>query len=406
MRGGADILKRGLVVIETHPIQYHAPVYRNVQQRFGIPVTVIYGSDFSVVGYWDPEFQAQFAWDTDLLSGYEPKFLSRVSEAGARSVEKVSARGLGEVLRQTEPRAVLLMGYSPRFHQRAFYETWERGYPILFRGETADHTRDRGPFRSWVRDRILCRLYRRCARLLYVGQSSYQHFRRLGCPEEKLIFSPYCVDTASFECDEAARARLRPSIRQKLELTENHKVLLFSGKLSWRKGVDLILPAVRKMPLSVQKEIVVLFMGDGELKETLENQEGTPTPLPVRFLGFQNQSTLSSYYHAADLLILPSRHSETWGLVVNEALHHGVPCVVSEGVGCAPDLVEPGRTGEICFIGEVQSLATTLERALKLIGRREIRESCRQKVSGYTVEKAADGIARGYQSLWEESAGK
>lgn len=390
-----------LVVIETHPVQYHAPVYRVLQQRFGIPVTVIYGSDFSVVGYWDPEFRAKFAWDTDLLSGYTPKFLSRVSEAGARSVEGISARGLGEVLRQAEPRAVLLVGYSPGFHQRAFYEAWKGGYPILFRGETADHTRGRDPFRSWVRDSILSWLYRRCMRLLYVGQCSYQHFRRLGCPEKKLIFSPYCVDTASFECDETARARLRPKIRQKLELTENHKVLLFSGKLSWRKGVDLILPAVRKLPPSVREEIVVLFMGDGELKETLENQANAPTPLPVHFIGFQNQSALSPYYHAADLLILPSRHSETWGLVVNEALHHGLPCVVSERVGCAPDLVEPGRTGEICSIGEIQSLATTLERALKLIGGQEIRESCRQKIKGYTVEKAAEGIARGYESLRE-----
>ena len=45
-----------LAVIETHPIQYHAPVYRAVQSEFGISVTAIYGSDFSVVGYRDQEF--------------------------------------------------------------------------------------------------------------------------------------------------------------------------------------------------------------------------------------------------------------------------------------------------------------------------------------------------------------
>ena len=42
------------------------------------------------------------------------------------------------------------------------------------------------------------------------------------------------------------------------------------------------------------------------------------------FLGFRNQRELSPYFHAADLFsYLPSLWGETWGLVVNEALHHG-----------------------------------------------------------------------------------
>src|SRR2546425_4757453 len=67
-----------LVVIETHPVQYRTPVYRTLQQRYGVPVTVIYGSDFSVAGYHDCEFGNTFAWDGDLLSGYRSVFLSRV----------------------------------------------------------------------------------------------------------------------------------------------------------------------------------------------------------------------------------------------------------------------------------------------------------------------------------------
>ena len=71
-----------LVVVETHPVQYHAPVYRELG-RLGVPVTAIYGSDFSVAGYTDPEFQTHFAWDTDLLSGYRSVFVSRVAAGGA-----------------------------------------------------------------------------------------------------------------------------------------------------------------------------------------------------------------------------------------------------------------------------------------------------------------------------------
>lgn len=388
-----------LAVLETHPVQYHAPVYRMLEARFGIPVTAIYGSDFSVAGYRDREFGATFAWDTDLLGGYRSVFLSRAGNGGARSPEHVGTRGMRAALAQAAPTAVLLTGYSPRFHRVAFHHAWRVGLPILFRGETTDHARRRSPARAWVRDRALRWLYRRCARLLYVGRRSYQHFSRLGCPDERLVFSPYCVDASGFECDEAARARLRPGARQGLSAAHRDIVLLVSGKLVERKAPELLLRAAGGLPAAIRERLGVAFLGDGPLRVPLEALAARLGPMRVRFLGFQNQTALSRYYHAADLLVLPSVHSETWGLVVNEALHHGVPCVVSEAVGCAPDLVEPGITGDIFETGSVQGLASALQRAFPLVGRRDVREACRRKVEEYTVERAAHGIAQAYDAV-------
>jgi len=392
-------MKGSLVVIQTHPIQYHVPVYRTLQAQWDIPVTAIYGSDFSVVGYRDKEFGVSFAWDVDLLSGYTAVFLSRVETEGARSVEDVSSRGLRRALREISPRAALIVGYSPRFYWEAFSEAWRIKIPVLFRGETTDHAKHPGLLRAWFRDPILRWIYKRCDRLLYVGQRSYRHFKRLGVSDQKLISSPYCVDTVPFEPSETNRTRLRQTIRQMFRLTKDQKVLLFSGKLSRRKGVELILPAIRALPDNVREQIVLFFIGDGALRQTLRKQAEGPPSVSVHFLGFQNQKVLSPYYHAADLLLLPSLHSETWGLVVNEAFHHGLPCVVSEEVGCALDLVEPGITGEICRAGQVLALSLAIERAMGLIGRSEIRERCRRKVSGYTVEKAAEGIAQAYWAV-------
>jgi glycosyltransferase involved in cell wall biosynthesis len=129
-----------------------------------------------------------------------------------------------------------------------------------------------------------------------------------------------------------------------------------------------------------------------ELKEKAKSL-GIPDPV---FVGFQNQTQLSRFYHAADLLVLPSRHSETWGLVVNEALHHGVPCVVSSAAGCAIDLVKPGETGEVFEAGSSTALSAALERARPLIGQLGVREACRAHVSNYSVEAAATGIAAAF----------
>src|SRR6476646_11232472 len=107
---------QGLVVIETHPVQYRAPVYRAVQQMYGIPVDVVYASDFSVAGYHDLEFGTSFAWDVNLVTENEVTFLSRVAEGGARSVDEISSRGLGAALDRLNGKAVLLTGYQPAFH--------------------------------------------------------------------------------------------------------------------------------------------------------------------------------------------------------------------------------------------------------------------------------------------------
>lgn len=67
-------------------------------------------------------------------------------------------------------------------------------------------------------------------------------------------------------------------------------------------------------------------------------------------------------YAAADVLVLSSSFQETWGLVVNEAMACALPAIVSDRVGCAPDLVIPGETGEVFPAGEVATLSERMGR--------------------------------------------
>lgn len=389
----------GLGIIETHPIQYHAPIYRCLQQQFDIPVTVIYGSDCSIRGYRDKEFGETFAWDTDLLSGYKSIFLSQTSNNNVSDVDNIRPLLLRKILKELGPKAVLINGYWPHFNRRAIYECWRLGLPIFFRGDTTDHAWSRPFLKRIVRDLLLRFFYRRCQKLLYVGKNSYRHYERLGVRKEKLISSPHCVDLFPFRADEAARAELRQNKRLQLGIPDEHIVLIYSGKLSPRKDPGLIIRAVRLLSPDLRNKITVIFLGNGELKEKLKRTAATEPRVNSVFTGFQNQSQLSEYYHSADLLILPSRHAETWGLVANDALHHGVPCLVSDAVGCAPDLIESGRTGEVFKSQSASDLSAAIQKAICLINRKDIRESCRKKMENYTVEKAAEGIAAAYFSI-------
>ncbi len=386
-----------LAVIETHPIQYHAPVYRELQSQFGISVSAIYASDFSVAGYVDTEFGVSFAWDTDLLSGYEHQFLARVAHGGARNVESATVHGLADALEEVSPRAVLLTGYSPRFYRNAFRTALRQGVPLLFRAETTDHARRRGLLKRLVRDNALRYVYRKCDALLYVGERSLEHYLRLGVTDEELIFSPYCVDTSVFQTSDADRDRLRMVKRLELDIEPDDFVILYSGKLVPRKDPVRIVEAARFLKEGARP--VVVFLGAGKLQEQIELAASIDPPVQVRFPGFQNQRAMSAYYHAADCLVLPSLRDETWGLVVNEALAHGVPAVVSHAVGCAPDLVQDGVTGAIFDAGDADSLATALGRVFPLLNNAAARARCRELVSVYSVANAARGIAAAFQRI-------
>jgi glycosyltransferase involved in cell wall biosynthesis len=311
-------------------------------------------------------------------------------------VEEVTADGVGQALRQCGASAVLLIGYALPLYRAAFWHAQRQRLPVLFRAEVTDHARARGRLKGALRDHSLRLLYRRCAALMVIGQNARTHYRRLGCSDEKLFFSPYCVDTIPFQPDEAVRALMRSATRAELNLTSDQQVIIFSGKLSWRKGVDLALEAARQLPDDLRRRTALIFLGDGEMRSALEAQAKMPPVLETRFVGFQNQRALSRYYHAADLLVLPSRQGETWGLVVNEALHHGLPCVVSDAVGSAPDLIIAGVTGEVFQSGEVHDLAAALARVMQLPNDEARRMQCRQQVEGYTVARAAEGLARAY----------
>jgi glycosyltransferase involved in cell wall biosynthesis len=120
---------------------------------------------------------------------------------------------------------------------------------------------------------------------------------------------------------------------------------------------------------------------------------------PASFPGFKNQSELPAYYAAADVLVLPSE-SETWGLVVNEAMACGLPAIVSDAVGCAPDLIEEGKTGFTYPVGDVDALAGRLAALaeMKLAGH-DFAPALAEKMRVYSVEAAVRGTVEAVQKL-------
>ncbi|MDW7712490.1 MAG: glycosyltransferase family 4 protein, partial [Deferrisomatales bacterium] len=101
----------------------------------------------------------------------------------------------------------------------------------------------------------------------------------------------------------------------------------------------------------------------------------------VLFAGPQAPSgALPAHYRLGDFLVLPSTHSESFGLVVLEAMATGLPAIVSSLPGPA-QLVEEGKDGLIARVGDVEDLKEKIEfLAREPEKRKEMGRAARAKV--------------------------
>lgn len=126
--------------------------------------------------------------------------------------------------------------------------------------------------------------------------------------------------------------------------------LLFCGRLSPEKGLETLLDAARLAP-----EVPVLIAGEGPLKDTLR----AAAPPSVKFAGLLQRDELDALYRRARAFVAPSVWYETFGLVVAEAMGHGIPVIASR-IGALPELVEDQHTGLLSAPGDARELARHL----------------------------------------------
>lgn len=378
-----------LAVVLSHPTQYYSPWFRWLQAHTALTLRVFYLWEFGVVATRDPRFQTTIKWDVDLLSGYESEFVPNVArEPGAESFRGFDNPALTARLGAWRPDAILLFGYKWLSHLRVIFWARRAGIPLVFRGDS--HLLGR-PAPGWRRRWPLSLLFRQFAAITYVGAANRAYFEAFGVPATKLFFAPHAVNDALFDPANAEARRQAQALRESLGLAPGTRVVLFAGKLVPEKQPRELLEAFLSLPPG---PAALVFVGDGPERAALTDLARSAPPGRVHFLPFANQSEMPSRYLLADIFALPSRGLyETWGLAVNEAMHLGVPCLVSDRVGCQQDLVTDGETGWVFQAGDPASLRKKLAEALAA-DRAAFQPRVAARIARYTYASAAAGLTR------------
>jgi glycosyltransferase involved in cell wall biosynthesis len=375
-----------LGIVATHPIQYQVPWFRRLAAQSELEVKILYCQipDACQQGIG---FGVDFQWDIPLLEGYDSEVLKNSSaDPVLGTFRGCDTPQIGERIRACGFDAVLVSGWNAKSYLQALRACRKFGIPCLVRGES-----NALQPRPWWKRFLHRQFLRRFSACLVIGKSNADFYRQNGVPEERLFPAWYCVDNNRFASQADKLRAEREKLRSQWNIGQNKVVFLFCAKFIEKKRP---LDFLRALGAATGQGAPVhgLLVGDGELRPNCE-AFARERALPVTFAGFLNQTELPRAYVAADCLVLPSDYGETWGLVVNEAMACGLPAVVSDRVGCGPDLVIEGQTGRVFPFGDHEALANSFAELAKGPSTTLCRmgQAARKRIAAYSIEAAAQG---------------
>jgi glycosyltransferase involved in cell wall biosynthesis len=222
------------------------------------------------------------------------------------------------------------------------------------------------------------------------GAWSREYFEHYGARTDRIFFVPHVIDADFMEVETQRLWGNRAGLRQRWGLRDDSVVFLFVGKFTETKCPLDFVRAVHEASMT-EKSVAGLMVGDGPLRAACEDFARSHQA-PASFAGFLNQSNIVQAYASGDVLVLPSL-GETWGMVVNEAMACRRPGLISDRVGCGPDLVIPEETGNVFPHGNVPALAAAMVKLARNPAQiARMGENAHNRLRGYSLQAAVNGV--------------
>jgi glycosyltransferase involved in cell wall biosynthesis len=372
-------VSRRLAIITEIISPYRIPLFNALSQRSDIELHVIFLAEN------DPGLRQWQVYKEEIRFSYEilPSFRYRL--AGYNLLLNF---GMSRALRRASPEAILCGGYNYPAAWQALM--WARANGIRFHLWSESHLQElhRGqtPWELLKRE-----FMQRCDGFVVPGSAARQYLLAHKMKPESIFTAVNAVDNELFASGAAIARSNAEALRQTLQLPARY--ILFVGRLVREKGVFELLSAYAKLDDSIRQQVGMVFVGDGASGDRLQREAASICPGMVRFPGFAQREQLPAYYALAEMLVLPT-YTDTWALVVNEAMACGLPVVLTRTAGCAPDLITENWNGLLVPPRDVLALTRAMN---QLLSQRDVRaimaDNSEKRILEYSPEIWATGIA-------------
>ena len=233
-------------------------------------------------------------------------------------------------------------------------------------------------------------MYRHCTLTIILNPRMMDRVSRLGVQRVRCL--PCGVDVETFR-----PSRRDPDVRARFGVTPGQKVLLYAGRLSPEKELDVLFAAYERLPT---QDFVLVIAGDGPDADSVKRY--AVAHAGVRYLGHvASRPDLAAIYASADLFVMPGRH-ETFGMATLEAIACGIPVVGIHESGTAT--LVPPQIGMLARAGDAAHLAQAIA-AVAAWPPTSLREVCHSFASErFSWEVVFDQYFTAYRDLIDAAA--
>ncbi len=340
-------MKRRLLIITEIISPYRIPLFNCLAQDPDVDLHVIFLSEN------DPALRQWKVYKDEIRFSYEvlPAWRARIG-----GVHLLLNGGMIRALRRASPQVVLCGGYNYVASWQALVWARLRKVPFLLWSESNQYdVRGGHALTEMLKTEFMCH----CDGFVVPGRSADEYLRARKIRQDRIFLAPNAVDNELF-CSLGLRARQNSAVKRR-ELDLPDRYIVFVGRLVREKGVFELLKAYSSQDEDLRRRLGLVLVGDGPARAELQKEASLVSPGTIQFPGFVQRERLPAYYALAEMLVLPT-YSDTWGLVVNEAMACAVPVVVSRIAGCAADLIREDWNGLLVEPRSVPSLKSAISK--------------------------------------------
>lgn len=377
------------------PIHYHIPIYRDLTLDPEVELTVIYCDDITLKGYFESDMNSVRKWeDLDMLGGYQSKFLRNYSKH-SNDKEMLTVVNPGIILEVIKGKydVMIIGGYVGLTYWLALLACKLTNTRTVFRGESTLHNANRGNLIARIKKYYLKAFFYLIDMDFYSCNGNKEFLDHYSVGNTQLSV-PCAVDNDFYYSNFRQHVGDRTFLRQKLGIAEDEVVITTVGKLVERKNP---LDIIRSAAESQIEKPVILYVGDGPLKEAIQ-VEADNYGVKIIFAGYQSISNVAKYYVISDLYFQISQYDPS-PKSLNEAMNFKLPVIVADVIGTSENLVSCGNNG---FIVRPKD-SVQLTKALNRLSLPEVRQAMGKKsfdiVRKFSIEICVRQIILGAKLL-------
>ena len=358
-----------IAIIAPTCFYYQAPLFREISNHPDIDLTVYFCSDEALHAQdVQKTYRSDLTWgmESELLEGYDYKFVKNYSPVASylRWPFGLINLGIWKEIKTQRPDVVVLMSWMNPTWWLAILACKRFGIRFVYMTDAnAQAEMSKKKWVVWLKKVLLGKIiFTFASGFLCSGSSNKLLYSFYKVPDHKLF--PFAYSWGYQGMIDAAED-LTPNkkqIRSELGIPEEDFVILYCGRLSPEKDPVNLLKAFNLVKAPHKR---LALVGDGILRQEMEDYVAEHNIESVSFFGFQNRNDVVKFYAASDMLVLPSLQ-ETWGIVINEALCFGLPIVCSDRVGASYDLVLQSYNGFKFPAGDCGALAEAIQQVVDM----------------------------------------